>query len=93
MQTLDRRIAALEQATPLSDNRRVIFIVGVTPGKLDAEIFHVTGDSGQAWTREPAESEQDFKDRVAREVVRNKGGAALVFAIQADECVAHPASP
>jgi len=75
MQNLDRRIAALEQASPPADGM-VIIRRFVSPGHLDAEIHRLRADDGELWTRQPGETEQDFIDRASREVKRNEWGSA-----------------
>jgi hypothetical protein len=63
----------------------VMFIVFETPGMPDTEIHKLSAAVGvedcQRWTREPGESEQDFKDRAKREVKRSEYGTALLFKV------------
>jgi hypothetical protein len=85
MLTLDKRIAALEQASP-TDLGMVMFIAFEKPGMADTELHKLSAAVGvadcQQWTREPDESEQDFKDRAKREVKRSKCGMALLFKVE-----------
>ncbi len=84
MQTTERRIAKLEQANPI-DLDKVMFITFNTPGLPDTEIHKLSAAIGvedcQRWTREPGESEQDFKDRAKKEVKRSDYGTALLFKV------------
>lgn len=75
MQPIEKRIAALEQASPAGEGR-VIIRRFVSPGHLDAEIHRLRGDSGELWTRQPGETEQAFIDRASGEVKRNPWGCA-----------------
>jgi hypothetical protein len=82
MQNLDKRISALEQASPAMRDI-VIFIRYETPGELGKEVFDLVGDCSekprQQWTREQGESEKHFTDRAKREVKRNAWGVATLF--------------
>ena len=84
MQALEKRVAALEQASP-TDSGMVWLITFPTPGKPDEEIYRLSSAVGvedcQRWARDPGESEQDFKDRAKNEVKRNEYGAALLFKV------------
>lgn len=84
MLTLERRLVALEKAKPV-DLGMVMFIVFNTPGVPDTEMHKLSSALGvedcQRWTREPGESEQDFKDRARREVKRSEYGTALLFTV------------
>lgn len=78
MKTLDRRIAALEQANPPADELTIIRRI-VSPGHLDAEIHSLHDDAGTRWTRQPGETEQALINRATREVERNQWGNALLL--------------
>ena len=78
MQALERRVAALEQAGPASDDL-VILIKVVRPGHLDEEILSLHGDDGERWVRLPGESEDELIERARREVRRNEWGAARLI--------------
>lgn len=75
MQTLQKRIAALESVNPPDENLTIIRRV-VSPGHLDAEIHRLHGDDGELWERLPGETEQAFIDRASGEVKRNPWGTA-----------------
>jgi hypothetical protein len=81
MQSLDKRITALEQATHQSD--RVIIIRYDCPKVPGRELFNLEGDYSdtprQHWTRQPGESENDFTDRARKEVKRNAWGVGILF--------------
>jgi len=75
MQSLEKRIAALEAQTaptePLTIIRRL-----VAPGKPQTELEYLRDSNGTEWRREPGESEQGFIDRASLECARNAGGVA-----------------
>lgn len=81
MQTLDKRLAALEQATQKRDT--VIIIRYDCPKEPGREMFNLEGDYSdtprQHWTREPGESVKDFTDRASKEAKRNAYGVAMLF--------------
>jgi len=83
VQTLERRITALEQSNATNFDL-VLCIVFDTPGLPDTEIHNLRSLVGvnkteQHWVRELGESENDFKDRARREVVRSAYGTALLI--------------
>lgn len=78
MQAIEKRIAALEQASPPADGMVIIRRM-VKPGHLDAEIYRLRGDGGELWTRQPGEPEQAFIDRASGEVKRNPWGCASLI--------------
>ena len=76
MQNLDKRISALEQASP--GNIGPIFIHFVGLDTKDSEIERITkGD--KEWQRQPGETEQELKDRASREVAPPLAGCSTVF--------------
>nr|WP_315848843.1 hypothetical protein [uncultured Rhodoferax sp.] len=76
MQSLDKRIAALEQTKPASIGPIFIHLVGMDT--KDSEIVRVTkGD--KEWQRQPNESERDLKDRAIREAPPPKQGCSTTF--------------
>lgn len=78
MQALEKRIAALEVATPPVDEMTFV-IRFVSPGHLDAEIHQLRADDGTLWTRLPGETEQELIDRATLAVRRNEWCAALLL--------------
>ena len=82
MQSLEKRIAELEAASPAIDNT-VMFLSFVDMGEVDKELYKLRdswpGDKGQHWTREPGESEEAFKARASREVKRSPHRATLLY--------------
>ena len=74
-----QRLSALERANPPADEITIIHRV-VSPGHLDAEIDHIRDYDGNAWTRQPAESEAAFNDRAMNETQPNKWGAKGLIA-------------
>ena len=79
MQTLERRIAALEQANPKGITAMFIHLVGM--GETDKEIQTIASSpyitERQEWQREPGESEQDFQDRAEREETPSPTGCKV----------------
>jgi hypothetical protein len=84
VQTLEKRIVALEQAN--TTGRITTMIIRFeSPGDTDKELFKLEGSytvtPRQRWMRMDGETEKDFTDRASEEVTRN-AGIALLF--QAD---------
>ena len=77
MQAIEKRIAALEQASPPAQGMTIIHRI-VRPGHLDAEMHRLSGEGGQ-WERLPGETEQAFIDRASGEVKRNPWGCASLI--------------
>jgi hypothetical protein len=81
MTTLDRRLAALEQATTSAQINLIARFDD--PRDMGAELWCLENLSGeyprQSWKRRPDESEQDFTDRALREAKRNSIGAATLI--------------
>lgn len=81
MNTIEKRLAALEQATHKRDT--VIIIRYDCPKEPGREMFNLEGDYSetprQHWTREPGESVKDFTDRASKEAKRNAYGVAMLF--------------
>ena len=76
-QTLERRVCALERASPNNEPVTIIRRI-VDPGRLDAEFHSLRADDGELWTRLPGETEQDLTDRASGEVRRNRMGIAIL---------------
>jgi len=81
--TLEDRIAKLEAKLTVQEKEplylvRVIVRVGQTEPTPEPEFKHLQC-GGQSWTRREDESEDAFKERAMRDVVRSK--APLVFAV------------
>lgn len=72
MQTLERRIAALEQTNPPAEEKTIV-IRFVSPGHLDAEIYNLRADDGTRWTRLPGETEEKLIERATKEATRKPG--------------------
>ena len=79
MLNLEKRIAALEATTMLSNDMTIIRRF-VRPGHLDVEIHRLRGDDGEEWTRQPGEIEQALIDRASLEVKRTPWGIASLTA-------------
>ena len=79
MLNLEKRIAALEAATPPAADLTIIRHY-VRPGHLDAEIYRLRDDDDRVWTRQPNETEQELIDRASLEVKRNSWGVACLTA-------------
>lgn len=76
MNTIEKRLAALEQAKPASIGPFFIHFVGLDT--KDSEIKRIT-KGNQEWQRQPEESEQDLKDRAIREVPPPQPNTSTVF--------------
>jgi hypothetical protein len=76
MTTLDKRIAALEQAKPANIGTFYVHLVGLDT--KDSEIERITkGD--HVWQRQPGETEQELKERAKREAPPPKEGGSTTF--------------
>lgn len=78
MNTLERRLSVLEQASPADRIDAIIHRV-IVPGDLDAEARTARGIDGGEWTRQPGETEDDMIDRALREIPRKPGGVAKLI--------------
>ncbi len=76
MQTIERRVCALEQASPIAEGP--IFIQLVPMGAPNSEIKRIA-KGGQEWVRKPGESEQDLKNRARLEAPPPQPGCSTVF--------------
>ena len=77
MQTLERRVCALEQANP-STAVNTIIVRFLSPADLEAEIHSLRAGDGELWARLPGETEQELIDRASGEVTRNGTGFAML---------------
>ena len=78
MPNLERRVCALEKASPTSEEITILRRI-VSPGQPDGEIHSLRDGDGKLWTRLPGETEQEQIDRATLAVRRNEWGAALLF--------------
>lgn len=78
MQALEKRVTALEQASPATNTEPVVFIHLVALGGANAQIERITKGIKE-WQRQPGESEQDLKDRAIREVPPLQTNCSTVF--------------
>jgi len=78
MPTLERRVCALESASPSADELTIIWRI-VSPGRLDDEIYGLRDDDGSLWTRLPEETEQELIDRATIAVQRSQRGVARLM--------------
>lgn len=77
MQNLEKRIAALEQASPQGE--KVIFVILVGMGEVGMELTYIYDNHGNHWNRLPSETELAFKDRATSETPRNENQVAMLF--------------
>jgi hypothetical protein len=77
MQNLDKRISALEQASPQCE--KVIFIIIGSLGEQDKELAYIHDNHGNHWYRLPDETEREFSDRATSETPRNENQVAMLF--------------
>lgn len=75
MQQIEKRIAALEQASPRGDTVQYIILTPMG----EADIDHIRDNYGNHWQRHPGEMEEAFKDRATSETPREKNHAVLLF--------------
>lgn len=75
MQSLEKRIAALEVQTAQAELLTIIRRL-VAPGKPQTELECLRDSNGTEWRRKPGESEQGFIDRASLECARHAGGVA-----------------
>ena len=77
MQSLDKRVAALEKKTATKEKitiiRRIVWV-----GQQGAEIEQLRDEQENSWSREQSESEQDFIERVKSEAFRNEWGVMVL---------------
>ena len=83
MQSLEKRIAALEATSTPADELTIIRRF-VSPGGSDGEIHRLRDDDGKAWTRQIDETEQELIDRASLEVKRTPWGVASLTADDAE---------
>ena len=79
MTNLDTRLSTLEKATGMNGPDTIIISFMARKGE-EKELTALKDHRGTTWTRTPDESEDQFIDRAKAEVVRNKGGIAMLFA-------------
>ena len=77
MQALERRIAALEQASP--EGIKIIFIILVGMGEVGMEITHIYDNHGNHWNRRLEETEKAFEDRATSESQRKGNKVDVLF--------------
>ena len=83
MQSLEKRIAALESVNPPAEEMTII-IKGVSPERRNAEIHRLRDDDGNLWTRQPGETEQELIDRASLEAKRSPCGVARLIGDDAE---------
>ena len=79
MQALEKRIAALEQASPQCKRVKVIFIIFGSLGEQDKELAYIHDNHENHWYRLPNETEEAFKERATSETPRNENQVAMLF--------------
>lgn len=77
MQSILKRVEALEQASPAT-NTEPVFIHLVALGSEGTETERIT-KGNQEWQRRPDETEQDLRDRAISEVAPPKEGCSTTF--------------
>ena len=77
MQNLEKRIAALEQASPQTNC--VVFIILTGLGEVDKELVQIYDNHNNQWHRKLKETEREFRDRATAETPRKENGVALLF--------------
>lgn len=79
MQSIEKRIEALEQAATNTLEERVMFIILVGMGETDSEITHIYDNYGNHWHRLPNEAEDTFKGRATSETPRAPNQVVMLF--------------
>jgi len=79
MQSIEKRIEALEQTAAVAMEERVMFIILVGMGETDSEISHIYDNHGNHWHRQPNESEDAFKGRATSETPRAPNQVVMLF--------------
>ena len=77
LQSLEKRVSALEQVSP--EGIGVLFIILVGIGEVGMEITHIHDNHGKHWNRRLEETENDFKDRATSESPRKENQVALLL--------------
>ena len=77
MQSLDKRVAALEKKTAPTEQITLIQRI-VWVGQESAEIQQLRDEQGTSWIREQCESEQAFIKRAKDEAWRNEWGVMVL---------------
>lgn len=77
MQSILKRVEALEQASPAT-NTEPVFIHLVPLGGENAQIQRIT-KGNREWLRQTGESEQELKNRAIREVPPPQPNCSTVF--------------
>ncbi len=77
MQNLEKRITALEEASPPMD--MVVFVILVGMGEVGKELVHIYDSHDNHWHRKPNETEQELKERATAETPRKEKSVALLF--------------
>lgn len=76
-QSLEKRVSALEQASP--KGIKVMFIILVGMGEVGMEITHIHDNHGNQWNRRPEEAEEAFKERATSETPRKENQVVMLF--------------
>ena len=77
MQSLDKRVAALDKKTAPTEQITLIQRI-VWVGQESAEIQQLRDEQGTSWIREQCESEQVFIKRAKDEAWRNEWGVMVL---------------
>ena len=76
-QSLEKRVSALEQASP--QGVKVIFIILVGMGEVGRAVTLIRDNHGNQWNRRPEETEEAFKDRATSETPRKENQVVMLF--------------
>ena len=79
MQALDKRVAALEQASPNWDMVSTIILVPLVK-EGDAVLETIRDNHGNSWSRRPDESQEAFTDRATSETPREDNRIVMMIA-------------
>ena len=78
MHTLDKRISALEQASPNGEMVSAIILVPLLK-EGNAVLESIRDNHGNVWSRRPDETQEAFKDRATSETPREENQVVMLF--------------
>jgi hypothetical protein len=76
-QSLEKRVSALEQASP--EGLKVMFIILVGMGEVGMETTQIHDNHGNHWNRRLDETEEAFKERATSETPREENQVVMLF--------------
>jgi hypothetical protein len=77
MQALEKRIESLERASRKAG--LVFFVILEGMGEADRELTYLYDNHGNQWSREPSETELEFRERATSQTPRTENQVAILF--------------